>query len=172
MNFVDSFYQFISRVIRTALPASAATTAAVAMCGYAEDGNSIPAVNAVSHILWGDSAARQNGASIKYTATGVALNSAAIMSWSAVYELFFGRVARSGNTSAAVLGGVAVAGLAYVTDYHVVPKRLTPGFEKRLSPTSLFIVYSALAASLALASLLELDPSEDNRARGEPSICD
>jgi hypothetical protein len=49
----------------------------------------------------------------------------------------------------AIGAGVAVAAAAYVVDYYVVPKRLTPGFEKRLSGRSLFWIYSALAAGLA-----------------------
>ena len=83
------------------------------------------------------------------------MNTAAIASWSFIYEIAFGRAARKGNHAAAVLGGISVATLAYVTDYYVVPKRLTPGFEKRLSPTSMLAVYSTLALSLPLASLLE-----------------
>jgi hypothetical protein len=37
---------------------------------------------------------------------------------------------------------------AYVVDYHLVPKRLTPGFEERLSPGALALVYAALGVSL------------------------
>jgi hypothetical protein len=45
-----------------------------------------------------------------------------------------------------------VTALAYVTDYVVVPKRLNPGFEQRLSSKSLFGAYAVLAASLALSA--------------------
>jgi hypothetical protein len=152
---LNRFDQLMARVLRTALPASAATTAALAICGHADGGNAIAPLNAVSHIPWGDSAGEQEGASVQYTATGIALNAMAIASWSLVYELAFGRVARKGNISAALLGGASVAALAYVTDYYVVPKRFTPGFEKRLSPTSMLAVYSTLALSLPLACLLE-----------------
>jgi hypothetical protein len=54
-----------------------------------------------------------------------------------------------------VLGGAAIAGLAYITDYFVVPRRLTPGFEKRLSAPSMLGVYAVLAATLPLASLVQ-----------------
>ena len=153
MKMADQLHRLIVRTWQTALSASAATTAAVAICGQRDEGKPLAPVNAVSHIVWGDKAAKQDKASLQYTVTGVGLNAVAATSWSLVYELLFGRAARKGNTSAAVLGGAAVAGLAYVTDYYVVPKRLTPGFEKRLSLTSMLIVYSALAASLAIASL-------------------
>ena len=46
--------------------------------------------------------------------------------------------------------GKTHSAVAYATDYHVVPERLTPGFEKRLSNESLAIVYGVLAACLAL----------------------
>jgi hypothetical protein len=82
------------------------------------------------------------------------LNTLAVASWAAVYEGLFGSAARRGNTAAAVLGGISVAGLAYVTDYYVVPRRLTPGFEKRLSAPSMLAVYATLALTLPIASLL------------------
>jgi hypothetical protein len=118
-----------------------------------DDGSTLAPVNAVSHIAWGDEAAEQDDASLKYTATGATLNAAAVAAWAAVYELGFGGAARRGNVNAAIAGGIATAAMAYVTDYYVVPKRLTPGFEKRLSSPSMFAVYAALAASLPLASL-------------------
>lgn len=49
-----------------------------------------------------------------------------------------------------LIGGAAVSGLAYVTDYKLVPAWLTPGFEKRLSNRSLLGIYAALALGLAL----------------------
>lgn len=154
MSFLE---RWLSRSLRASAPATAATTAAVALCGERDDANPIAPINAISHILWGDKAARQEDASIQYTLAGVALNSAAVLSWAAVYELTFGQLARKGNFAAAVLGGASVAGLAYVTDYYIVPKRLTPGFEKRLSPRSMFAVYATLAATLPLASWMERD---------------
>ena len=150
---MSALVDLITRTLQTTGPATAATTAAVAACGAIDDGNAVAPVNAVSHIAWGDEAAEQDDASLKYTATGATLNAAAIASWAAIYELGFGRAARRGNIKTAIAGGIATAALAYVTDYYIVPKRLTPGFEKRLSSPSMFAVYAALAASLPMASL-------------------
>lgn len=147
----------IARTMQTAVPASVATTAAVAVCGQVEDGNGIAPLNAISHILWGESAAREGAASIDHTLAGVGLNTAAITAWSAVYELCFGVTARKGDVRAAFVGGISTAGLAYFTDYYVVPKRLTPGFEKRLSSVSMFVVYSTLALTLPLSSWMMRD---------------
>lgn len=151
---MSTLNELFTRTFQTAAPATAVTSAAVAACGALDGGNAVAPINAVSHILWGDKAAEQDDPSGKYTATGATLNAAAIASWAAIYELGFGRRARQGSVKAAVAGGIATAALAYVTDYYVVPKRLTPGFEKRLSSPSMLAVYAALGASLPLASLL------------------
>lgn len=152
---MNRLHDWFTRTLGTAGPASAVTAAAVAMCGRAEDGSALAPLNAVSHILWGDEAAEHEEADVEHTAAGVALNTAAITSWAGVYELAFGRSARRGNIAAAMIGGIAVSGLAYVVDYYVVPKRLTPGFEKRLSAKSMFAAYAALAVSLPVAGLIE-----------------
>jgi len=44
--------------------------------------------------------------------------------------------------------------LAFITDFHIVPKRLTPGFEHVLNPTSLRLVFVVLALALILAGFL------------------
>lgn len=54
----------------------------------------------------------------------------------------------------ALPGGACVAALAYVTDYHLVPARLTPGFERHLSRRALFFVYAVLAMALAAGGAL------------------
>jgi predicted permease len=139
--------------MRTGTVAGAATTLAVAGCGEWENRNAIAPLNAVSHIAWGEKAANQTEPSWKYTATGFVLNAVAIIGWATIYEWLFGRAAAKGNVAAAVAGGAAVSAIAYVTDYHVVPQRFTPGFEKRLSNSSLAAVYGALALGLAFGSL-------------------
>jgi len=145
---------WLVHTLAAAAPASAATTAVVSLCGKAEERNTVAPLNAVSHILWGDSAARQDELSLKHTGAGIVLNTLAITSWAGVYEAVFGGRARRGSNRAAILGGTATSTLAYVTDYHVVPQRFTPGFEKRLSPLSMFAVYASLALSLPIASIL------------------
>jgi hypothetical protein len=146
--------EIVRRSAQAAVAPSLLTTAAVALAGRMEDANATAPLNAVAHIPFGDKAFAEDEASLKYTGTGTALNVAAVASWAALYELTFGRAARRGNTMAGLLGGPAIAALAYVTDYYVVPKRLTPGFEERLSGPSMFGVYAALGATLPLASLL------------------
>jgi hypothetical protein len=136
--------------------ASVATTAAAAAFGKAELGRAVAPLNAVSHVLWGDQAARRNALSGKYTATGAAINHAGSMFWALVYEKLFGHAR---TVPGVLLGSAAVAALAYVTDYHLVPKRLTPGYELRLPKRSLTGVYGALALGLSVGALLRRSAS-------------
>jgi hypothetical protein len=48
----------------------------------------------------------------------------------------------------------ATAATAYVVDYHVVPKRVTPGFEAHIDLRSFPKIYLALGAGFALAALI------------------
>ncbi|HUR21557.1 MAG TPA: hypothetical protein VMZ90_12155 [Vicinamibacterales bacterium] len=130
--------------------ATAATTAAAAMCGSLELGWPAAPLNAVSHMLWGRDAIRHDAASAKYTGLGSALNTAAVASWSVLHHFMFRPDRRPPGMAPALARGAATAAVAYVVDYHVVPKRLTPGFEERLSNRSLFAIYAALAISLAV----------------------
>ena len=136
--------------LQTGAVASVATTVAIAALGKAEGTTAAAPINAISHILWGDEAATQDDLSATYTLTGLGLNTAAVGSWAALYELCFGGRRKEGVLAKALLGGAAISLLAYVVDYFVVPERLTPGFEKRLSGASLFAIYVVLALSLGL----------------------
>jgi hypothetical protein len=129
--------------------ATAATTATTAWLGKRETGSAAAPLNATSHIAFGEEAAYHDETSVKYTLTGAAINAAAMVGWGAVQEALLGQWARKGSPARALVSGAAVSAAAYVVDYHVVPKRLTPGFEKRLSKTALFAIYAALALSLA-----------------------
>lgn len=133
---------------------SAATAATAAACGARDSGSAIAAVNAVSHILWGSDASNVRVADMKHTVPALLLNTGATIFWAAIYERIFGHAADRGHISKALLGGGAVAALAYVTDYHMVPKRLTPGWEERVSNRSLAVIYVVLALSFPVRGLL------------------
>ncbi len=143
---------WIKDTLTTGAMASASTTAAVAIMGKVEIDSAAAPINAVSHILWGDDAAQSEQLDAQHTLAGAALNAMAVTGWAGLHELLMPRRGAPGVTRA-VLSGVAVSALAYITDYHVVPKRFTPGFEKRLSRTALLGMYATLALSLAAGSL-------------------
>lgn len=147
----------IKHTLQQGLLATTSTTMALGALGAAQSRDPIGPINAVSHILYGDEEAMTTSdIDARHTLAGAGLNSASVTLWAGVFELLFGRWARRG-TRQAFAAGAMVSGLAYAVDYHVVPKRLTPGFEQKLSPKRLVAVYGILAASLAVGALLSRD---------------
>lgn len=144
----------VRRATRSGAIAAATTSACVAWAGARDSGNAIAPINATSHIAWGPSAATVGSVDARHTLVGAALNVGACIFWATFYEKWFGRAAARGAVGTALLGGAVVAAAAYVTDYHVVPRRLTPGWEYRVSRRSLGTVYAVLALSLPLWGLL------------------
>ena len=145
---------FLNDTWKDGLLAGVATTAVVSALGRAEGMPAVAPLNAISHIAWGEKAANQNEPSLKYTATGIALNMAAVGSRAGVQRSLFPPGDEQVEPWRPLLQGMAVSALAYVTDYYLVPKRFTPGFEKRLSPTSMAVVYGVLGLSLAARGCL------------------
>lgn len=140
---------FAGDTLATAALATAATTLTTALLGQRELGHPAAPLNATSHIVWGDDAARHDRPDTKHTLVGAALNAGAMVAWAGVLEATLGPWARRGSLLRAAVAGAAVSALAYATDYHLVPRRFTPGFEKRLSGRALAVTYGALALSLA-----------------------
>jgi hypothetical protein len=129
------------------------STAVLSARGHKEEGDPYAPNNAISHWFWGDHATRQDGPSMRYTALGYAIHHASATLWAVLYEKWFGEKAERGEVLPAVVGGAAVAGLACFVDYKMTPHRLQPGFEKRLSTPSLFLVYASFGAALALRGM-------------------
>jgi ABC-type uncharacterized transport system permease subunit len=151
---------------------------AASMAGKYEDTSFAAPLNAISHILWGDKAAHKDDLSIKYTLTGFMLNHAASIFWAFLYEKLFGK--QPGKQSAAVhpnaaaeksslmksiLGAAAVTVGAYFIDYHLIPKRFTPGYEKRLSGGSLATVFVIMAIGLAARDVIDTTKSKKKKLR-------
>jgi hypothetical protein len=133
---------------------SAAVAAMAAACAKAEGQSPWKPINAISHIAWGPEAARRTGVSWRYTGLGLLLNLVACGFWAWVYQP--GR--RSSEEPASLLRSagrsLVVSAVAYVTDYHVVPSRFTPGFELTLSRRQFPWLYGALAAGLLAPDLI------------------
>src|SRR4051795_10574931 len=81
--------------------ATATTTAAAALCGQLENHHPLAPINAVSHILWGDRAAKRSVPSLKYTVPGLLLNGAAVTSWALLKGMMFGPQRRTKNVGQA-----------------------------------------------------------------------
>ena len=155
--------------VRSGTVAGLAAAAVASVAGKCEVDSYAAPLNATSHIIWGEEAAEEDQPSLKYTLTGFLLNHGSGIFWASFYERLFGRQSdglNGGRRSAAaskdpmplvkpVLGGAAVAAAAYIIDYHLIPKRFTPGFEKRLSGKSLAAIFAALAVGLAACDVID-----------------
>ena len=137
--------------IKQAVFTSAAVAVAAGICGRMELGTALRPINGISHILWGPQAGNVKTLNAKYTLAGLALNTGACWFWAWLYRKGAHKVYAS--TSGAAAGAVGVAALAYVTDYHLIPRRFTPGFELSLSRHSFPWLYAALAAGLFMPHL-------------------
>jgi len=112
----------------------------------------VPAgTNATSQWVWGRQAHRKDGWSLRHTLVGYVIHHASSLFWASSFE----RLRKGRRDVAPVLAlAAATTAVAYVVDYKVVPRRLTPGFETRLRPADLCVVYAAFGLGLALPWIL------------------
>jgi hypothetical protein len=136
------------------------SAAALLACGKNETGSPYAPVNAISHWYWGEDATRKNGFTFKHTVLGYVTHHLASVFWGAMHEWLFG-ARRDSREPLRMAGDAATsAAIACAVDYRLTPRRLMPGYEQRLSRTSLLAVYAAFAAGLVVGGLLL-----DNRRR-------
>jgi hypothetical protein len=143
----------ITRAIARGSLAGVVTTAAVALAGRREARSAVAPINATSHVLWGDEAGRADAVDLKHTLPGLLINTGAGVFWALVHELLLPQSHRR-DRATRVATGAAVSALAYAVDYHLIPRRLTPGWELRLSQRGVALGFIALGASLAVAGFL------------------
>src|SRR5688572_5621042 len=98
----------IARAIASGSFAGLATTAAVALCGAREVGSAVAPINATSHLLWGDEAAKAEAVDRKHTVPGLLINIGAGAFWALVHELVLA-CSKNPNRVTAAASGVAVA---------------------------------------------------------------
>ena len=146
---MDSWKQPAAAALVSGSLAAVTSTAALAAGGTKETSWPLAPTNAVSHWLFGDEAVRQNRFTWRHTAVGYATHHAASLFWAFLYEKFFGDRRARATPAQLVTDAVTVAGVACFVDYQLTPKRFMPGYERRLSRTSLALVYLAFAAGLA-----------------------
>lgn len=142
--------EFARRAVRSGTAASVASTAMLAVCGARQCASAFAPVNAISHWFWKDEAIGRDRPSLRHTALGYAIHHAVSIVWAGHYEALMMKLGRRDATTA-VLGGLGVAAVACFVDLKCTPRRLTPGFERRLPAGSLALVYAAFGIGLALA---------------------
>ena len=145
--------------------ASIVSTISLAFFGKTELNKSAAPVNGPSQWIWGKHAPYQNRFSLQYTVVGYAIHHAASVFWAILHEKLRQRMTPANNTVATIAPALVTTAAAYVVDFHVIPKRLTPGFEHRLSKRSLLIVYGTFALGLATAALVDRYCTAPNKRR-------
>ncbi|MEC4721464.1 hypothetical protein RY831_20060 [Noviherbaspirillum sp. CPCC 100848] len=147
---------WVQRTLISGTVSGVATALAASVAGKRDAESYAAPLNATSHILWGDEAAQHDEPSLKYTVTGFLLTHASAIFWASIYEKWFAPREEDGNASPLqpLIGAAVVTAGAYVTDYYLVPRRFTPGYEKRVSGKSLTAIYGVLALGLAARALM------------------
>lgn len=125
--------------------------------GKRETGSAAAAVNAESHWLWGDESLREDKPTLRHTLTGIVTHQLSTVFWATLYALVRGDRKAVNKVPEALIGGLATSAAAAAIDYTLVPKRLTPGFEHRLSTGAMVGVFAAIAGGIALGALLLRD---------------
>lgn len=118
------------------------------LAGRRELGASPAALNAPSQWVWGKEALAQDGWTWRHTGIGTTIHQASACFWAA---LMFKGVPRAVAERPVATAVLTTATAAFV-DLALTPPRLTPGFEKRLSPRSLALTYGMFALGLAWAA--------------------
>lgn len=133
--------------------ASILSTAVLAAAGARQNGSSVAPINAVSHWLWGDESLRVDQPTLRHTLAGYVTQHAASIFWATLYSRLYGHRDSAKELPQAVAGGIATSAIACLVDYQLIPKRLTPGYEHRVSTGAMVAIYAALAAGFALGAV-------------------
>lgn len=141
------------RAAASGMVAGLCAAGAAAYSSRKEGSTAYAPLNAVTHCVWPERAPREQGFSVRHTVLGLVIHQAAAVFWALLFERMVPRAPRK-HPAAVVAAAAGTAATAYVVDYHVVPKRLTPGFEAHLGPRSMTRVYVGIALGLAVAALL------------------
>jgi hypothetical protein len=144
--------------------ASILSTLALVLAGHRQNGACAAPVNAISHWLWDRRALREDGVDARHTATGYLIHHVASIWWATWHSLAWGGRPQAKRPAPALVGASVAAAVACFVDFKLTPKRLTPGFEHRLSTGALLGVYACFGLGLALASMA-MRPAPEHRLR-------
>lgn len=131
--------------------------AVLLLTGKRETGSAVAPVNAESQWLWGEESLREDAPTMRHTFAGFVTHQLATVFWATLYAVVRGQRRPVRTATQALVGGLATSATAALVDYTVVPGRLTPGFEHRLSTASMVAVFAAIAAGIAIGGLLQRD---------------
>ena len=140
------------RAIKDGLLAAAFSGGSMAVRGKMDTGSAVAPVNAPSQWVHGQEAVHREDVTASHTLVGAAIHTASAMLWAGLYEGLQARRERR-TVTGALVDAAGVAALAAVVDLKLVPERLTPGFQHRMTNRSLWMVYGSFALGLALGGL-------------------
>lgn len=141
--------QILLRSVISGTAAALSSGAAAARLARANGASAVAPLNAVTHCLWPRTAFQEQAPSARYTLTGAVIHLGSGVFWGVLFEALRGT--RRSITPIATCAA-ATAAIAYVVDYHVVPDRVTPGFEAHVPKRSFPVIYAALGMGLFLAT--------------------
>lgn len=149
--------------------ASMASTAVLTMRGVREADTPYGPTNATSQWVYGEQAAYHDEPSLSHTVLGYGIHHASVTLWAVLYEKWFSEHADRMDLAGfgkAVAGGAATAAMACFVDYRMTPRRLRPGFEKRVSRVSLFMTYASFGAGLLVRGMVKAAASVPRNSSG------
>jgi hypothetical protein len=136
------------RALITGSAASVLSAVMLAICGKFERGAAAAPLNGPSQWVWDKQASYRSRPTWRHTAVGYFIHHLASLGWATLHEKHLASLAAGQPASTRLLAAVATAAFACSVDCGVARGRWQPGFEKRLSPTSLAVVYAAFAVGL------------------------
>lgn len=144
---------WLLRAVSAGSWASALSICALLLAGRIDTGHAAAPLNAPSHWLFGRQALRSNRVSWRHTLSGLLIHHGSSLWWGLLYSRLLHRLTADRDARLhPALTAVGLTALAAWVDFRFVPKRLSPGFEHRLSNKSLVTVYAAFAIGLAIGA--------------------
>ena len=134
-----------------------ATAAVIALHGQRQTRSPWTPFNATAHMIYGNASVEKEGFQVPETPLGLGIHALSLGGWGVLYEAF----AANQKLPASCTAATVATGLIYLLDYHILPERLRPGFEKRLGNAAVRDAYLALAMVFALAPLWHSLKSEE-----------
>jgi hypothetical protein len=147
----------LARALVSGTVSSLATALVASLMARRSGRSAAEPVNAVGSHLTGAHALWRRDFSLKATLPGVAINLGGCLFWAGVMERWVQRRPLRGTADALGRGGITAA-LAYSVDYLVLPRRLRPGYERKLSRAQLLAVYSVLSITFPARAWLSSRP--------------
>jgi len=139
------------------------SAATLLMASRSNGRRALTGLNAPSHWFFGERAVHAQHPSWKYTLVGALTHQASAFFWGVMYAASRTRRAADQHGGPRIAAEAALfTAVAATVDLVIVPKRLTPGFERHLSSRALTGVYAAFALGLAVAALSERRPASSD----------